>query len=132
MNKTVVITGASTGIGAATVKAISEAGWQVFAGVRRIEDAPKLPNVVPLLMDVTDRAGIHKAVETVRLALGNTNLGGLVNNAGIALGGPLAFQPIDEIRQTMEVNFFGAVEVTQAFLPLLGLDPPVKGHRAEL
>ncbi len=127
MNKTVVITGASTGIGAATVKTISEAGWQVFAGVRRIEDAPKLPNVVPLLLDVTDRARIQRAVENVRLSLGNTNLGGLVNNAGIALGGPLAFQPIDELRQTMEVNFFGAVQVTQAFLPLLGLDPKREG-----
>jgi NAD(P)-dependent dehydrogenase (short-subunit alcohol dehydrogenase family) len=131
-SKSVVVTGASTGIGAATARLLAEAGWQVFAGVRDCSDAPKLNNVQPLELDVTDLQSIALATRKVEEELGTECLGGLVNNAGIAIGGPLAFQPIDEIRRTLEVNFFGAVSVTQAFLPLLGTDCLRKGPKGRI
>ncbi|OJJ14515.1 oxidoreductase [marine bacterium AO1-C] len=124
--KTILITGASTGIGYGCVKEFHRRGYQVFGNVLQAEDAERLSNelgdnFVPLIFDVTDTQSIQNAVKEVEKALGkDQGLGGLINNAGIAIGGPLMLQPMDQIRQHFEVNIFGLLEVTRAFLPLLG------------
>jgi NAD(P)-dependent dehydrogenase (short-subunit alcohol dehydrogenase family) len=120
----VVVTGASTGIGHATALALDRAGFRVFAGVRKQADAAKLrtagsERLEPLLLDVTDAAAIAAAAKHVEAALGGAGLGGLVNNAGIGIGGPLEFLELDELRRQLEVNVVSVVAVTQAFLPLL-------------
>ena len=124
--QTVVITGASTGIGRASARHLAQQGWRVFAGVRKQADADALaadhPNITPLILDVTDSASIGAAVATVSAALEGGTLAGLVNNAGIAQMGPLAIQPMDEIRAHFEVNLFGALACSRAFVPLLGED----------
>ncbi|HPE47303.1 MAG TPA: SDR family oxidoreductase [Hyphomonas sp.] len=130
--KTVVITGASTGIGAAAAREMAARGWQVFAGVRKEADGEALKqsasgSVVPLILDVTDPAQLAAAVGTVSEALAGQRLGGLVNNAGIAKFGPLALVPMDEFRTQFEVNVFGLLQATQAFVPLLGADPKRSG-----
>jgi NAD(P)-dependent dehydrogenase (short-subunit alcohol dehydrogenase family) len=122
--RSVLITGASSGIGEACTLALDRAGYQVFAGVRKVSDCERLAllgstNLLPLLLDVTDANQIELALEYVSTITGEDGLYGLVNNAGIAVGGPLEFVPLDELRKQMEVNFFGTVAVTQAFLPLL-------------
>lgn len=127
-----VITGASTGIGRSAVKVLVGRGWRVFAGVRKVADAESLRHefgeaVEPLLFDVTDAAAVHRAADETRVKLGGHTLKGLVNNAGVATGGPLALQPIDQIRQAFEVNALGAVTVSQAFIPLLGADSSLTG-----
>jgi NAD(P)-dependent dehydrogenase (short-subunit alcohol dehydrogenase family) len=120
----VVITGASTGIGAACAVDLTGHGFHVFAGVRRPADAERLRQqgagqIEPVTLDVTDQASITAAVETVRQAVGPAGLAGLVNNAGIAIAGPLELIPVDILRRQLEVNVVGMVAVTQAFLPLL-------------
>lgn len=124
--KTVVITGASTGIGRAAAEHLAAQGWKVFAGVRKQEDADALKKadarIEPLMLDVTKREDVDAAVETVSKALNGAKLAGLVNNAGIASMGPLALQPADEFQSHFEVNVFGTLNATQAFLPLLGMD----------
>lgn len=121
----VLITGASTGIGEACARYLAERGWQVFAGVRRTEDAEKLQsvsiNIKTLQLDVTKSMQIAEAFANVRQRVGEGGLQGLVNNAGIAVAGPLEFLPIADLRTQMEVNFIGQVEVTQTLLPLLRL-----------
>lgn len=124
IQKTVIITGASTGIGAACALYLDRLGWRVFAGVRKAVDGEVLQQqaskwLVPVLLDVTDPASIAAAVDTVAAIVGQEGLAGLVNNAGIALSGPLEFLPIAELRRQFEVNVIGQVAVTQAFLPLL-------------
>ena len=114
--RAVVITGASTGIGRVCAQHLSTLGFRVFAGVRKEADARAL---APLMLDVTDEAQIVAAAATVRAALGDTPLAGLVNNAGIPGGGPLELIAIDELRRVFEVNVFGLVRTTQLFLPLL-------------
>jgi NAD(P)-dependent dehydrogenase (short-subunit alcohol dehydrogenase family) len=120
----VVITGASTGIGAACALRLADAGFSVFAGVRREADAEVLAKrtsgeVTPLLLDITDAGMIAAAAETVAGAVGDRGIAGLVNNAGIVRPGPLEFQPMADFRAQLEVNLFGHVAVTQAFLPLI-------------
>ena len=121
----VVITGASTGIGEACALRLARAGFHVFAGVRRPEDgaalARRVPHgLTPIRIDVTDERSIRDAAQEVKVALGpDGGLAGLVNNAGIALGGPLELLPLDALRRQFEVNVFGLLAVTQAFLPLL-------------
>lgn len=122
--KSVVVTGASTGIGWGCAKVLAERGWRVFGSVRKQADAERLSrelgaNVTPLLFDVTDSAGIRTAAEQVQGALGGEALAGLVNNAGIAVAGPLLYIDPDEVRRQLEVNVVGQVLVTQAFAPLL-------------
>jgi NAD(P)-dependent dehydrogenase (short-subunit alcohol dehydrogenase family) len=122
--KAVLITGASTGIGAASAWELDRRGFRVFAGVRNEEAAGRLrekasPNLTPLMLDVTDAAQIAAAVETVEQAAGSRGLSGLVNNAGIAVGGPLEILPLEAFRRQIEVNVIGLLAVTQAFLPLL-------------
>ncbi|HEV2237078.1 MAG TPA: SDR family oxidoreductase [Ktedonobacterales bacterium] len=123
-SKSVVITGASTGIGAACALALDRAGWRVFAGVRRVEDGAALrkdasDRLTPIELDVVDGAAIAAAAETVGAALGDAGLDGLVNNAGISVAAPLEFVPVAELRRQLEVNVTGQMAVTQAFLPLI-------------
>jgi NAD(P)-dependent dehydrogenase (short-subunit alcohol dehydrogenase family) len=123
MTGAVVVTGASTGIGRATVQRLAGSGMQVFAGVRKQSDADALredsPNITPLLLDVTDPEQLAAAVEEVQRQLGSNGLRGLVNNAGISGGAPTEFLPIADLRAMLEVNVIGMVATTQAFLPLL-------------
>lgn len=129
--KTVVITGASTGIGLATAKRLAASGWQVFAGVRKDADGAALveadARIKPILLDVTKPDQVDAAVETVRAALGGQKLAGLVNNAGIANMGPLALQPLDQFQSHFDVNVFGLLRASQAFAPLLGMDESLAG-----
>lgn len=120
----VVITGASSGIGRACVAALDRRGWRVFAGVRREEDARQVAEgmssrFTPLSLDVTDAAQIEAAAKRVQDDTGEGGLAGLVNNAGIAVFGPLEFADLDEVRRQIEVNVTGQVAVIQRFLPLL-------------
>ena len=120
----VVVTGTSTGIGAATVTRLVDLGFHVFAGVRRDEDAERARsvgngNVTPLLIDITDAAMVASAVKTVEDSVAERGLAGLVNNAGIVKVGPLELQPLDDFRQQLEVNLIGHLAVIQAFLPLI-------------
>lgn len=119
----VVVTGASSGIGAACAVHLADRGFRVFAGVRRIQDGETLrlrnPLIVPILLDVTDHRSIVLATQEVANSVGDGGLIGLVNNAGIAVGGPLEVLPLDDLRRQLEVNVVGQVAVTQAFLPLL-------------
>ncbi|MDO9119986.1 MAG: SDR family oxidoreductase [Nitrospira sp.] len=122
--KTVVITGASTGIGAACAWHLDRLGFTVFAGVRRIEDGEPLKaqgsvRLQPILLDVTDAGSIEQARRQIAGQVGPRGLAGLVNNAGIAVVGPLEAVPIADLRRQFEVNVIGQVAVTQAFLPLL-------------
>jgi NAD(P)-dependent dehydrogenase (short-subunit alcohol dehydrogenase family) len=130
--KHVVITGVSTGIGHASTKVLIDRGFRVFGSVRRQEDADRLQKefgeeFVPLLFDVTDEAAVQLAADKVGRHLGTTTLDGLVNNAGIEVTGPLAYLPVDQFRQQLEVNLVGPLIVTKAFLPLLGSDLARKG-----
>ncbi len=117
----IVVTGASTGIGAAAAAELARLGYLVFAGVRSDVDASAVralhENVRALRLDVTDAAEVAAAADAV--AASGLAVRGVVNNAGIAVGGPLEYLPVDELRRQFEVNLFGAVSVTQAFLPLL-------------
>src|SRR3954453_8097293 len=125
MSGGVLITGASTGIGEATALKLDEAGFRVFAGVRKPEDGERLKAkasdrlscVQPL--DVTDHDSIARARAQVESELGGVPLRGIVNNAGIGSGGPLEAIDLDEFRKSLEVNLGGALAVSQAFLPLL-------------
>ena len=130
--KSVVVTGASTGIGWGAVKVLVKKGFRVFGSVRKPEDADRLTkefgaNFVPLFFDVTDQAAVNKAADQVSAALGGETLSGLVNNAGIAVAGPVLYLKIDEFRHQLDVNVLGQLVVTQAFAPLLGADTSRKG-----
>jgi NAD(P)-dependent dehydrogenase (short-subunit alcohol dehydrogenase family) len=119
-----VITGASTGIGEACARRLDAAGWRVFAGVRREQDAARLRDgasarLQPVMIDVTDAASIAAAAALVQSVAGEDDVSGLVNNAGIAVAAPLEYLPIDEFRRQLEVNVTGQLAVTQAFMPLL-------------
>jgi NAD(P)-dependent dehydrogenase (short-subunit alcohol dehydrogenase family) len=121
----VVITGASTGIGEACALGMARRGWQVFAGVRNEADAERLRGagragtIRPLMIDVADAASIAAAAAQVGDELAGGRLAGLVNNAGIAVGGPLEVLPLEDLRRQLEVNTIGPVAVTRAFLPML-------------
>jgi NAD(P)-dependent dehydrogenase (short-subunit alcohol dehydrogenase family) len=135
--RSVVITGASTGIGWATAKLLLDRGFRVFGSVRKPADADRLKtefgaNFIPLRFDVTDEAAVLAAAREVRAVLAGETLAGLVNNAGIAVGGPVLELSADEFRRQMEVNFIGPIIATQAFGPLLGSDPSLKGPRGKI
>src|SRR5262245_39157463 len=130
--KTVVVTGASTGIGWGAVKVLVKNGFRVFGSVRREADAERLvrefgAGFAPLLFDVTDIEAVGRAAREVGSALDRETLFGLVNNAGIAVPGPLLHLPIDGFRRQLEVNVTGQLIVTQAFAPLLGADATRQG-----
>ena len=123
-SKTIVITGASRGIGRACALVLDRLGFIVFAGVRREIDGAELKtraseNLTPLILDITDSASIAQAAHTISDLIENQGLYALVNNAGIAVAGPLEFMPLERIREQFEVNVIGHIAVTQALLPLL-------------
>ena len=135
--RSVVITGASTGIGWATAKLLLDRGFRVFGSVRQQADADRLKrefgaNFTPLLFDVTDEAAILSAAREVRAALGGETLAGLVNNAGIAVAGPLLELPIERFRSQMDINVIGPIMASQAFGPLLGADPQLRGPKGRI
>jgi NAD(P)-dependent dehydrogenase (short-subunit alcohol dehydrogenase family) len=135
--RSVVITGASTGIGWATAKLLLGRGFRVFGSVRKAADADRLKsefgaNFTPLLFDVTDEAAVLASAREVRAALSGETLAGLVNNAGIAVAGPVLELSADDFRRQMEVNVIGPVIATQAFTPLLGSDSELKGPKGRI
>jgi NAD(P)-dependent dehydrogenase (short-subunit alcohol dehydrogenase family) len=135
--KSVVITGASTGIGWVTAKLLLDRGFRVFGSVRNQADADRLKsefgaNFTSLLFDVTDEAAVLAAAREVRSALNGETLAGLVNNAGIAVAGPVLELAADQFRRQMDVNVIGPIIATQAFGPLLGSDPSLKGPKGRI
>ena len=127
MNETasVVVTGVSTGIGRAVAEVFTRRGWRVFGSVRKPEDGNRLHRelgMTPLVFDVADEKAIRAAAGDVRRWLGNATLGGVVNNAGVAVAGPLVLQPTSEFTRQLETNLLGPFLVTKAFAPLLGTD----------
>ena len=122
--KSVVITGASSGIGAACALHLDKLGLRVFAGVRRQTDAEALKSkassrLVAIALDVADTLSVSTAASAVAGAVGDAGLDGLVNNAGVVVTGPVEFLPLPELRRQLEINVVGQVAVTQAFLPLI-------------
>jgi NAD(P)-dependent dehydrogenase (short-subunit alcohol dehydrogenase family) len=120
----VVITGASSGIGAACALALDKLGYRVFAGIRNPADGEHLqrqagPRLMPIRLDVTDHASIVAANHTVSAMMGDQGLAGLINNAGIGVAGPIEALPLDDWRRQFEVNLFGLIATTQTFLPLV-------------
>lgn len=120
----VVITGASSGIGRAIAFALAEAGYQVFAGVRTYGDGDAVRaaangDLTPVIIEVTDPESIAAAAGEIDRMVGSTGLAGLINNAGTEVNGPIEVIPVADLRRLYEVNVFGQVAVTQAFLPLL-------------
>lgn len=120
--KSVLVTGSSTGIGRATALRLDREGWRVFAGVRREQDAESLRaeaigRLEPVQLDVTDAAQIAAAAGLIGEEVGEGGLDGIVNNAGVAVLGPLETIPLEDFRRQLEVNLTGQVAVTQAMLP---------------
>ena len=135
--RSIVITGVSTGIGWATAKLLLDRGFRVFGSVRKQPDADRLKaefgtNFIPLVFDITDEPAVLAAGREVRAALGGETLAGLVNNAGIAIGGPVLELAVGEFRRQMDVNVIGPIISTQAFGPLLGSDPSLKGPKGRI
>ena len=122
--KAVLVTGASSGMGKACAVRLAEGGFTVFAAVRKERDAQAIrescsPRLIPIILDVTKDRSISEAAQTVQDAVGSAGLAGLVNNAGIAVTGPIELVPLEELRRQFEVNVFGQIAVTQALLPLI-------------
>jgi NAD(P)-dependent dehydrogenase (short-subunit alcohol dehydrogenase family) len=120
--RSVLITGSSTGIGAACVARMAAAGWRVYAGVRRPADGEHLVasqpgDIEPVIVDVCDQASIDAAID--HIATSGTGLHGLVNNAGISAGGPVEVLDVEDWRDAFETNFFGLLAVTKAAFPLI-------------
>jgi NAD(P)-dependent dehydrogenase (short-subunit alcohol dehydrogenase family) len=131
-SKDVVITGVSTGIGRGTTKVLISKGFRVFGSVREQADADSLQRefgegVVPLIMDITDADAVHQAARKVGSMIGDRNLVGLVNNAGIVVSGPLLYLRPSEYRRQLDVNMVSPLVVIQAFAPLLGTDKKRQG-----
>jgi len=130
--RSVVVTGASTGIGCGIADVLLKKGFKVFGTVRKLADADRLSAefgaaFTPLLMDVTDQPAVVRAAAQVSESLGTSNLAGLVNNAGICVAGPLLHLPLPELRRQLEVNLISPLLVTQAFANLLGTDRTREG-----
>jgi NAD(P)-dependent dehydrogenase (short-subunit alcohol dehydrogenase family) len=130
-NGAVLVTGASSGMGKACALRLSRGGFTVFAGVRKDRDAQALregasSRLIPVMLDVTSEESIAQAFGTIRDAVGAAGLAGLLNNAGIAVSGPIELVPLQELRRQYEVNVFGQVAVTQAFLP------PIRSARGRI
>ena len=122
--KYVLITGVSTGIGNDAVRLLIKNGYYVFGSVRKTEDVTKLTTQYPenftcLKFDVTKLEEVKASFDEVVKILDGNKLSGLVNNAGLALGGPIELMDDDKFRYQMEVNLFAVRNVTNAFLPLL-------------
>lgn len=124
-SKNILITGASTGIGYDLAKIFVDNGYTVYGSVRKESDANRLTKDLgekfnAVFFDVTDHAAVDAAAEKLEREIGKEGLGGLINNAGIAIGGPMMDLTMDDYRQQFEVNVLGLIKVTKAFLPLLG------------
>src|SRR6202030_2245367 len=135
--QSVVITGASTGIGWATAKLLLDRGFRVFGSVRKQADAERLKSefgadFTVLSFDVTDEAAVLAAAREARTALSGETLAGLVNNAGIAVAGPVLELAVDQFRRQMDVNVIGPIIATQAFGPLLGSEASLKGPKGRI
>src|SRR4030081_3864855 len=135
--KSVVMPGASTGIGWPAAKLLLERGFRVFGSVRKQADADRLKtefgaNFIPLIFDVTDEAQVLAAAREVRAELEGETLAGLVNNAGIAVAGPVLDLSADEFRRQMDVNVIGPIIATQAVGPLVGADPSLHGPKGRI
>lgn len=121
--ESVLISGATTGIGLACAQLLAQARYQVFAGYRKPDDALRLQalstNIIPILLDMTQPDTIQNALKTLEANLEKTGLAALINNAGIAIGGPLEFVSPEQMREQLEVNLLGHMQVTQSLLPLL-------------
>ncbi|MEW9701704.1 SDR family oxidoreductase [Paenibacillus sp. SI8] len=120
----IFITGANGGIGSDCVRRFAKMGYTVFAGVRDMEQGNRLKetiagSVVPIEIDITVPSSVMLAAQKVAAALGKEGLSGLVNNAGCIVQGPLELLTLEEIKQQFDINVFGQVAVTQAFLPLI-------------
>ncbi len=119
----VLVTGASTGIGYAIATDLAKSGHQVFASVRKPEDAKRLEadqsNITPVIFDVCDEAGIQSAFKSISGRLAPDQPFSLINNAGIAVPGPLENLPLADFRRQFETNVFAALRMTQVFLPLI-------------
>jgi NAD(P)-dependent dehydrogenase (short-subunit alcohol dehydrogenase family) len=130
--QTLVITGVSSGIGLETAKnAVGRGAW-VFGSVRTGDDAVRVGRELghgftPLIFDVRDEAAVNAEAERLSEILDGQTLSGLVNNAGVAIPGPMLAQPIDELREVLDTNLLGTVLVTRAFAPLLGADRAMQG-----
>ena len=130
--QSVVVTGVSTGIGGGIAKVMTAKGFRVFGSVRKQSDADRLraelgERFSPLIFDVTDEAAVARGAAEVRTALNGGRLWGFVNNAGIAVAGPLLEASVDEFRHQLEVNLVAPMLVTRAFAPLLGTDRALTG-----
>jgi len=120
----VIITGASTGIGKASALHLDRLGFRVFASVRKESDAEALcaqasERLTPIFLDVTNPDSIFKAKQEIYRSVGEAGILGIVNNAGVAFLSPLEFVQLDSLRWLFEVNVFGLLTITQAFLPLV-------------
>lgn len=135
MGRSLVVTGAGTGIGLACAQMMAQDGWRVFGTVRSPEAAARFESAVQqdaraLIVDVADQTAVQDAAHRVAEALGTERLGGLINNAGVATPGPLLHLEPEELRRQLEVNLVGVHHVTQAFAPLLGAEPKAASQRA--
>ena len=124
-SKNIVVTGASTGIGHAVVASFIKRGYTVFGSVRKEEVGQELKKEFgdlfePLILDVTDFEAVDKAAKELEEKVGTEGIGGLVNNAGIAVAGPLLHIDMDKIKDQFDVNVHGLIKVIQAFASLLG------------
>jgi NAD(P)-dependent dehydrogenase (short-subunit alcohol dehydrogenase family) len=124
-SRIVVVTGASTGIGYAVAKELTEHGYLVVGTVRKSEDAERVRaelgvRVRVVLMDVADDDEVQRAAGEIKEMVGERGIAALVNNAGIAVAGPLMHVDLEELRYQFDVNVVGVVAMTQAMLPLLG------------
>jgi NAD(P)-dependent dehydrogenase (short-subunit alcohol dehydrogenase family) len=120
----VLITGGSSGLGYAAALRMAQKDWRVFASVRKPQDGERLRSasgghVTPVFFDLTDEKAIAAAAGEVSQEVGSAGLNALVNNAALMVQGPLEYIPLDEVRREFEINVFGQLAVTQAFLPLI-------------
>lgn len=121
---TALVTGTPTGIGAACVARLTSAGWDVYAGVRRTEDGERLhrtygDHVRPVTLEVTDPAAVRRTLDAIGAAVGPRGLQGLVNNAGIGIGGPIEHVSDADWHAVFDVNLFAVVHLTREAMPLL-------------
>jgi NAD(P)-dependent dehydrogenase (short-subunit alcohol dehydrogenase family) len=132
-----VITGVSTGIGYAIAADLLQRGYTVFGSVRKHEDGLELKtklgaNFFPLIFDVRDDKGVQEGAAEVARQVGAAGIQVLVNNAGVAVFGPLQHLPLSDMQYQLEVNVIGALRTTQAFLPLLGAKLPKRDQPGKI
>src|SRR6185369_15044461 len=124
VTKTVVVTGASSGIGKSRVARMVRSGWRVFATARKEQDGAQLRSefgarVNPVIMDVTNGRSVTAAAERVSALIGGSGLDGLVNVAGVGQVSPVEYMNHHKLQEIFNINVFGQIDVTRAFLPTL-------------